>query len=148
MPKDGVYMTDDGMAAALCAPPDAWQIPTSATLPFLPLMLRASGHHLPRAFRMLSLMESTHKKREEPHYYLPFIGTDPAFQGRGCGTALLTHLAERCDAEGRPAYLESTDLRNQLLYHRHGFEVIDELRWPGGGPPFWPMWRKARELDR
>jgi hypothetical protein len=47
------------------------------------------------------------------------------------------------DAPG-VAYLEATSVKNQALYHRHGFEVVDELQWPGGGPPFWRMSREPR----
>ena len=144
LPKGEVYTTNDGAGAALWAPPEKWQVPQTATLPLLPVMVRTCGRNLPRALRMLSLMEAKHKEQTEPHYYLPFIGTDPASQGKGYGTALLSHVLERCDAEGVPAYLESTSLRNQALYYRHGFEVIEEMSWPGGGPPFWPMWRKPR----
>jgi hypothetical protein len=49
---------------------------------------------------------------------------------------------ERCDDEGIPAYLEATSAGNRDLYLRHGFEVIEEARWPGGGPPLWLMWRE------
>ena len=34
-----------------------------------------------------------------------------------------------------------TELAEDLVA-RHGFEVTDETRLPGGGPPFWPMWRE------
>jgi GNAT superfamily N-acetyltransferase len=144
LPKGEVWMSEDGMAAALWAPPGQWEVPTMATLPLFPVMVRACGRNLPVALRMLSLMDAKHKLHDEPHYYLAFAGTEPASQGRGYGTALLSNMVERCDAEGVGAYLESTSQRNQVLYFRHGFEVVEELEWPRGGPPFWRMWRSAR----
>ena len=48
-----------------------------------------------------------------------------------------------CQREGVGAYLESSTERNRMLYRRFGFDVIEELNWPGGGPPFWRMWRPA-----
>jgi ribosomal protein S18 acetylase RimI-like enzyme len=53
---------------------------------------------------------------EEPHWYLSMIGVDPARQGRGLGSALLRHTLALCDAEGAPAYLESSNPRNVPLY--------------------------------
>jgi GNAT superfamily N-acetyltransferase len=141
LPKGEVHMTDDGKAAALWAPPEKWQSPASASLPLLPVMLRSCGRSLPLAMKMLSTMEARHKAQDEPHYYLPFIGTDPDHRGKGHGTALLADMLRRCDDEGVPAYLESTSIRNQALYHRHGFEILEEMHWPKGGPPWWPMWR-------
>jgi GNAT superfamily N-acetyltransferase len=44
---------------------------------------------------------------DEPHWYLPLIGVDPAQQGKGYGSALLMHALRRCDEDGTPAYLES-----------------------------------------
>ena len=44
----------------------------------------------------------------EPHWYLPLIGVDPALQGRGW-RALMRHALARCDADGLPADLESTN---------------------------------------
>lgn len=144
LPKGQTHMTDDGSAAALWAPPDKWKVSTAATVPLFPVMARACGRNLGRAMQMLNLMESKHKQLVEPHYYLAFVGTDPDHQGEGRGTALMAHMLERADAEGRPAYLEATSTGSQALYHRHGFEVLEELQWPGGGPTFARMWRDAR----
>jgi ribosomal protein S18 acetylase RimI-like enzyme len=144
LPKGEVYLTQDGTAAALWTPPDRWQVSTMATLPLFPIMLRACRQDFPRAMRMLNLMERKHHEQVEPHYYLAFIGTDPASQGKGYGTAVLSQMLERCDREGIPAYLESSSIRNQALYYRHGFEVLEDLHWPGDGPPFSLMWRKPR----
>jgi GNAT superfamily N-acetyltransferase len=70
------------------------------------------------------------------------LGTDPRYQGKGIGSALLAPVLEQCDAEGLPAYLESTKERNVPFYARHGFEVTESFR-VGGGPTVWGMWRKA-----
>ena len=80
---------------------------------------------------------------QEPHWYLPFIGVDPARQGAGIGAALLRPILARCDEAGLPAYLESSNPRNRPLYQRHGFEVLGEIR-AGSCPPVTPMLRKPR----
>ncbi|MFI9151912.1 GNAT family N-acetyltransferase [Streptomyces sp. NPDC053367] len=78
------------------------------------------------------------------HAYLWMIGVDPAQQGRGLGTALVEHVLERCDRDGRPAYLEASNARSRALYERLGFEVLgDPLTLPDG-PRMWPMWREPR----
>jgi len=79
----------------------------------------------------------------EPHWYLPVLGTDPAHQGRGFGSALLAPVLARADAEGLPAYLESSKAKNIPFYQRHGFEVLCTLKVEGG-PEIWPMLRKPR----
>ena len=76
---------------------------------------------------MLGDLEKLHPS--EPHYYLEFIGTDPAHQGKGMGTQLITPMVERCDTEGVPAYLESSNLRNVPFYARHGFEQVGRKRF-------------------
>jgi len=78
---------------------------------------------------------------EEPHWYLPFIGVDPACQGQGVGTALLRAMLARCDAERLPAYLESTNPRNQPFYELLGFRAVGEIR-AGQCPPVVPMLRR------
>ena len=79
----------------------------------------------------------------EPHWYLPLIGVDPARQGRGYGGALLSHALEQCDRDHLPAYLESTNPRNVSLYKRHGFEALGTIQ-VGTSPPLVPMLRRAR----
>lgn len=143
MPKAEVYMTANGQAAVVWVPPDAWKAPASHTLRLLPPYLRLSGSRVGRLLKLVTAMEKRHAKADEPHWYIPFIGTDPAAQGKGLGSALLAHVLARADAEGRPAYLEATSPRNKLLYHRHGFEEVDELR-VGDCPPLTVMWRKPR----
>jgi ribosomal protein S18 acetylase RimI-like enzyme len=78
---------------------------------------------------------------EQPHWYLPFIGVDPAHQGHGLGAMLLHASLTRCDAAPLPAYLESTNPRNRPLYERHGFEAIGEIK-VGDCPPIVPMLRR------
>jgi ribosomal protein S18 acetylase RimI-like enzyme len=79
----------------------------------------------------------------EPHWYLPLIGVDPAHQSKGHGDALMAHALERCDRDGVPAYLESTNPRNISLYRRHGFEPIGTIQ-AGSSPTLVPMLRKPR----
>lgn len=80
---------------------------------------------------------------EEPHWYLPLIGVDPAQQGKGHGEALMAYALERCDREHLPAYLESTNPRNISLYQRHGFEPLGAIQ-VGTSPRIVPMLRRAR----
>jgi ribosomal protein S18 acetylase RimI-like enzyme len=79
----------------------------------------------------------------EPHWYLPFIGVDPAAQGRGLGSALMEAALIDVDASGLPAYLESTNPRNVPLYERFGFRVVGEIQ-VGSSPVMHSMWREAR----
>ncbi len=79
-----------------------------------------------------------------PHWYLFVLGTDPAHQGRGIGSALLAPILARCDAEGLPAYLEASKEANVPFYERHGFKVCGVVQLPQG-PPIWPMQREPRE---
>ncbi len=79
----------------------------------------------------------------EPQWYLPLIGVDPAAQGRGLGGMLMKYATDRCDRDGLPAYLESSNPRNISLYERHGFEVMGRIQ-AGSSPVMTPMYRKPR----
>jgi ribosomal protein S18 acetylase RimI-like enzyme len=79
----------------------------------------------------------------EPHWYLPMIGVDPAYQGRGYGSALLRHALLQCDKDHAPAYLESSNPANVPFYERHGFVVVGTIQ-AGSSPPIFPMVRPAR----
>lgn len=79
----------------------------------------------------------------EPHWYLPLMGVDLPYIGRGLGSALLRHATARSDKDGAPCYLEATSPLNKPLYARHGFEEIGVIQF-GTSPPCWPMIRKPR----
>ncbi len=79
----------------------------------------------------------------EAHWYLPLIGVDPAHQGQGYGSALLTHTLQECDREHMPAYLESSNVKNVPLYERYGFVAIGTIQ-AGSSPTMVPMLRAAR----
>jgi ribosomal protein S18 acetylase RimI-like enzyme len=74
------------------------------------------------------------------------LGTDPAAQGHGVGSTLLSSMLERVDAEGAPAYLECSKERNVAFYARFGFTVTKELNAVQGGPRIWLMWREPRAV--
>jgi len=137
-----VYTTSELSGAALWAPPGRWRGPPLTVLRGLPRLLLALGHRLPTALRSVAAAEEVHPS--EPHWYLAVLGTEPASQGRGVGSALLAPVLQRCDADGVPAYLESSKQSNVAFYARHGFEVTSPLDIPGGGPRVWPMWREPR----
>jgi ribosomal protein S18 acetylase RimI-like enzyme len=101
----------------------------------------APHHVLPDLLAVFEQMAGYHP--EGPHWYLPLIGVDPAAQGRGIGSGLMRHALARCDRDGLPAYLESSNSRNIPLYLRHGFEILGTIQ-VGGSPPVVPMLRQPR----
>jgi len=125
-------------AAALWLPPGRPAAGLGAVLRLVPL-LRYTGRRTARTLRLLGAVDAKHPRA--PHYYLGVLGTDPPVQGQGLGSAVMAPVLERCDAEGLPAYLESSKERNVPFYRRHGFEVVDELH-VAGAPPLWLMWRE------
>jgi GNAT superfamily N-acetyltransferase len=129
-------------AAALGAPPGRWQETLREQAAMAPAMLRAFRGRLGAARELAERMKGVHP--EEPHWYLAVIGSDPEVRGAGFGRALMEAGLQRCDAEGAPAYLESSNPENIPYYHRFGFDVIGEIAAPGGGPALWPMWRPPR----
>lgn len=90
---------------------------------------------------LTTLMAETHP--HDPHWYLFILSTIPERQGQGLGSVAVTPVLERCDREGSPAYLESTNPRNMTLYRRLGFEQTGEIPLPDG-PSLYPMWREPR----
>jgi GNAT superfamily N-acetyltransferase len=127
-------------AAALWDPPGRWKQTQREELRMMPSFLRAMGLQVGRGLRVSELMKKHHP--EEPHWYLGIIGSDPDVRGAGFGQALMRSRLDRCDAEGAPAYLESSKESNVPYYLRFGFEVTGELTIPDGGPTMWQMWRR------
>jgi GNAT superfamily N-acetyltransferase len=97
----------------------------------------AAGYVGPRQLVVLRM-------RRSPAWYLAVLAVSPAHQGRGVGRQLLTHVLDRCDADGTPAWLETTNPANPPFYERFGFEIADHR--PGGRwlPGWWVMRREPR----
>ncbi len=91
--------------------------------------------------RLYGAIDRAHHRVDEPHWYLALLGSDPGWQRRGVGSALVGTVLERADRERTVAYLETQKAENVPWYRRHGFEVVDELR-PRGCPTMWAMRRE------
>ena len=139
--QDECYTTASAVGAAVWELPDQWKQGALEQLRLMPGLLSIYRGTTPRLLRALAAMEAGHP--EAPHYYLPFAGVSPDWQGRGIGAALLAPVLSRCDTDRVPAYLEATTPRNRALYERHGFSVTAEFRLGKGSPPLWRMWRPA-----
>ena len=138
----GLVHTDDQLRGAA-----AWQEP--AARPKLQHALPAMvgmGMALRTSWFRLSILNTAvvpfHPR--VPHWYLAVLGTDPSAQGTGIGSALIGPTLRRCDAEGIPAYLESSKEANISFYQRHGFRVTQEIDVPQG-PKLWAMLREPHK---
>lgn len=141
--RHGRVLTSEGCeAVALWLAPGRWKATPSVLLRETVPAVRALRGRAIRGLRVQAALERVHPV--EPHWYLHALGTDPAHQGRGLGSSALAPVLERCDADGVPAYLESSKHDNIPFYERHGFRVTGEVALPAGGPSAWPMWRDPR----
>jgi GNAT superfamily N-acetyltransferase len=134
----GAYGIDDMRGVALWLPPGVGSDDALLEALFdetVPKEQAADGA------AMFERMAEHHPR--EPHWYLPLIGIDPLAQGRKLGAMLMQPVLTRCDREGVPAYLESTNPRNIPFYERLGFQVLTTLQ-VGQSPELVPMLRSPR----
>ncbi len=139
-----MWTTEDRAGAALWAPPDGTCPGPCDLLHLLPVVpyLLGLGRDVPDAARLLAAVDNARPRQR--HWYLATLGTDPDHQRSGVGSTLVQTVLAHVDAEGLPAYLESSKESNLAFYGRHGFEVTGQVRAPGGGPTLWLMWREPR----
>lgn len=137
-----VFTDEDSTGAAVWKAPNEWKMSVGDMMRLMPTMLRVLGVRVPRMAGAISAIEKVHP--EEEHYYLEALGTRQDLQGKGIGSAVIAHVLDRCDEEGLPAYLESSNPRNIPFYARHGFEVTREIDVGKGAPTVTAMWRQPR----
>lgn len=140
-----VTCTEDLNGCALWLPPGKWigESNIYEIIRSLPDILRWMGFG--RLNRWITLLQIENRYRPKtPHFYLAFLAVAPSKQGKGYGSSLLNYTLTRLDLDGTPAYLESSNIRNNQLYERFGFKVINEIKIPQG-PTEWAMWREPRE---
>jgi ribosomal protein S18 acetylase RimI-like enzyme len=109
---------------------------------FVPLLQQSVEEH--RHERLFDVFERmSDYEPDEPFWYLLLLGVDPTLHRQGIGSALLEHGLRRCDREHRKAYLVSSNLANNRLYRRHGFEATGTIEVETA-PPMWPMVREPQ----
>ena len=145
IPHQLTYLDAQGRGAAAWLGPNQtlkWPV----TLSSLARVLKLGG--LAGVYRLLlSGAKTEHYHPKTPHYYLFAIGVTPGSKGLGIGSALISHLLKRCDAEGMPAYLENSKEENLAFYQGHGFKVLQQIRFAASAPPVWLMWREPVALQ-
>ncbi len=142
---DHVFINRSQTGAAMWLPPNiSTHAPFSMTS--LAMIWQIFWHGGAAALLRGQLIQDTMKQHHitEPHYYLHAIGARLDCQGKGVGSALMKQGTRICDEHDMPAYLESSNVKNNPLYERFGFEIIEEVQLPDGGPSFWSMRRPAK----
>jgi GNAT superfamily N-acetyltransferase len=83
-------------------------------------------------FAGFAALESLHP--EAPHWYLPFVGVEPALQGHGIGRQLLAPVLNTADETSTICYLETPFPRTHAFYEALGFARHAEPRTFAGAP--------------
>ena len=144
LPHRWVWLTGErAAAAAIWTPPGERELSAEAEARVEPFLRDALGAHAPAVLGLIERLEEA-VPSDMDFYYLSFLGTNPDHRGKGLGMALLADNLDRIDAEGRPAYLESSNPANNMRYERLGFKRHGELTTPDGAHRITTMWREAR----
>jgi GNAT superfamily N-acetyltransferase len=77
-------------------------------------------------------------------WHLAFLATDPQHRGKGLARRLLDRQLDRCDEDGLPVWLETTDPVNPPIYERFGFVSVAHRDRPAWWPGWWIMRREPR----
>jgi ribosomal protein S18 acetylase RimI-like enzyme len=135
-----IFSDAENAGAALWFPPGRFALSWRERLRQLPVLAAVSGRRrFPSRLRGLLRLVDDHP--DEPHYYLEAIGTVAASRGRGVGSALLDAGLARCDRDGVPAFLHTSNPAAVTFYERRGFYERKPLVL-AGGLVVRPMWRE------
>jgi GNAT superfamily N-acetyltransferase len=135
-----VLIAGDYEAAASWIPPGGTELTDEEEAAVEPLLRDLIGARTAEVMDLLDRFERAHPEGE-PHYYLSLLGTHPGHRGKGVGMSLLAESLDRIDAEGAPAYLESSNAANDSRYERHGFVRIGQFTRPDERVAVSTMWR-------
>jgi GNAT superfamily N-acetyltransferase len=99
---------------------------------------------------MVAFIEQLNSVRERiapgPHWHLDFLATDPPYQGRGLGGALLEGVHARADRDGMACALETLTPSNVPFYERRGYRVVETVELPGTEHSIWGMRREPAAI--
>jgi GNAT superfamily N-acetyltransferase len=138
-----VRFAGDFAAASVWIPPGGRELTAVEEASLAPLLESQIGSRAAEVLGLFERMERAHPAGP-PHYYLSLLGTHPDHRGKGLGMALLADNLATIDAEGVPAYLESSNPENDPRYERLGFERLGTFERPDGQLTCSTMWREPR----
>ena len=125
---DGVWVTEDGEAAALWSPPGAASLEWEERS-WDQAAAELAPEEIERCDQWDAAVAPHHP--DSPHWYLGVLATATAHQGRGLGPAVAQPGIEAAGRAGLPAFLETGVERNVALYERMGFVVTGVIDAPG-----------------
>ena len=137
-----VWVLGDFAAVSVWIPPGETEMTEAGEARAEELIHELAGVPAPMVLELLGRFERAHP-HDPPHYCLTLLGTDPQRRGNGYGMELLRQNLEMIDAQGMPAYLESTNPANLDRYQRQGFRPHGSFERPDGGSIVTTMWRDA-----
>jgi GNAT superfamily N-acetyltransferase len=146
--QGGVWLLDDGAAAAVWVPPGGSELSEAATAELERFARAELGDDGARELAELFDRFEANHPHDEPHAYLSLLATHPDHRGRGIGQALLAENLAQWDAAGVPAYLESTNPANDHRYERAGFRRVGGFSAVRDGAPITTMWRVVGGPDQ
>jgi GNAT superfamily N-acetyltransferase len=142
-----IRMAEDRGAASIWIPPDGTELTDAGAAELDSMIETVLDPPSVVAMRELYGRFEASRAGRPAHYYLSLLATHPDHAGRGVGQRLLADNLAVWDAEGVPAYLESTNRLNDHRYESAGFRadggfsaVLDDTwitaMWrPVGGAP-------------
>jgi GNAT superfamily N-acetyltransferase len=138
-----VWTTKGDAAAAVWIPPGRLELSAEQEVEAEALLRKLLSARADEVLALLERFGASHPQGP-PHYYLSLLGTRPDERGRGLGMALLAENLREIDAEGAPAYLESSNPANVPRYEALGFAATGAFATPDGAHEVTTMWRDAR----
>jgi len=139
-----VQVLGDYVAVAVWIPPDGTELTEEEEERAEVLARELIGPRAPELLELLARFDASHP-HHPPHYYLSLLGTHPDHRGHGHGMGLLAETLGRIDAEGFPAYLESTNRDNDRRYELLGFQPRGAFTTPGEERMVVTMWRPGAD---
>ena len=141
LPHGWVWILPGCAAVSVWTPPGKNELSQEAEARVEPFLTTELGDRAAPVLRVMEKFESACPTGRD-FYYLSWLGTHPEHRGRGLGMELLADNLARIDAEGVPAYLESTNPANDARYERLGFRPRTEFSTPDDGHTVTTMWRE------
>ncbi|MEV8215295.1 GNAT family N-acetyltransferase [Leifsonia sp. NPDC077715] len=151
IPHGAVRLADgpggEASTVAILLPPDVAELTDEQEAGVDALMRRTLTPDRFDAYqRLWKRFEESHP-HDGPHMYLSLLATHPDHRGRGIGQELLAESLRAFDAQGLPAYLESTNPANDHRYERAGFRPVGGFRSVIDGAAVTTMWREVQPID-